>query len=84
MRDLSKVVAELGRQREERKADLNRIEQAIAALGGHVRRGRTAKRGRGRSASKRRSRRRLTVAQRKAISIRMKRSWVARKAGAKK
>ena len=83
MRDLFKVVAELERQRREAVADLQRIDDAIAALGGSARRARP-RRARPRRARPRkqavRKGRRFTKAQRKATSARMKKYWAARKA----
>ncbi len=84
MRDLSAVLTELQRQRQEAVADVQRIDAAIAALRGSVwRRGRRAGRGRrrgpGRPAAKRSRRRRFTAVQRKAASERMKKYWAERR-----
>ncbi len=80
MRDLSKVLVELKKQREKAKADLDRINQAIAALAGTVNSvGGPAKPAR-RPA---RPRRRMSPEARKAASDRMKRFWSEKSAPAK-
>jgi hypothetical protein len=66
----------------------DKVEAAIAALGGAPRRGRPpGKRGPGRppgSGKKKAGRKGMSAAQRKAASERMRKYWAARKKGAKK
>lgn len=76
MRDLSRVLAELQKQRVEALADARRLEAAIAALGAAVRPGRGG-------AGRRRGRTAFTPAQRKAVSERMKKYWAERRKHAK-
>jgi hypothetical protein len=72
MRDLSRVLAELKKQREKAKADLDRIDRAIVALAGPVSPvGSSAKQ----ASRPARSRRRMSAVARKAASDRMKKFW---------
>ena len=83
MRDLSRVIAELKKQREAAKADLDRIDQAIAALGDTVKRPeKRAEQPKIPAPARRRRRRRMSDAARKAASERMKKYWAEHRSAA--
>ena len=70
------IIAELQRQKAALAAELGRIDAAIAVLSGGKA---PAKTGTAKKAPGRK-RRKMTAAQRRAVSVRMKKSWAKRKA----
>ncbi|HJN45391.1 MAG: hypothetical protein CL477_10705 [Acidobacteria bacterium] len=74
------IVAKLKSQRATLLEELGRIDAAIAALTGGKATGKVGQV----TKAKRRKRRKMTPAQRRAVSERMKKSWAARKKKAAK
>lgn len=79
MAKFNRVVATLRKEEQILEAQLQRIRDAIAALGGTVRKEVKQRRRKRKIKKVVRNARTMTAAQRKAVSKRMKKYWAARK-----